>query len=166
MRRDCRPVGVLNLMNLHGTLGSQVFEWYVKQNFPLALQTYNGEDLGLGTTVLPIPDVDVAGHSVPDSPLCHISVSKWLTAANTNLSVNLPDGRNLKKDRCAKVTGDTAAFTADLLNQYFSTNPTLRMGQTSRHGRLLRLPHSPSIKNVETKMSCTPCHTEPVSGRK
>jgi len=161
------PVGVLNLMNLHGTLGSEVFEWYVKQSFPLALNTYNGEDLGSGTTVLPILDGDVAGHSVPDSPLCHISVSKWLTAANVNLNAADGSGRNLKKDRCGKVTGDTAAFTADMLNKYFDltlgtpawTKPAAMAGCYDCHT-------SPTIKNVETKMSCTPCHTEPVSGRK
>ena len=117
-------LGVLNLMNLHGALGNAVMEWYVKQNFPLAnLNEYDtslayGGQLALAWA--PIPDADVKGHSVSDSPLCHISVSKWVAAANVKLGdKNLPlfPTQGLKEDRCSKVTADTAAYTAFLLNE-------------------------------------------------
>jgi hypothetical protein len=154
-------VGVLNLLNLHGTLASPVFEWYVKQNFPLA----NLDDYVPSDTVAPIRDADVRGHSVPDSPLCHISVSKWLAAANTNLAAADSIGRNLKKDRCAKVTGDTAAYTAQLLNNKLAgTNPAA--WAKPPHMATCFDCHVGTNKDVEAKMSCTPCHTEPVSGRK
>ncbi|UFS70465.1 C-GCAxxG-C-C family protein [Geomonas sp. RF6] len=173
--------GVLNLMNLHGTHASKVFEWYTKQNFPLAgLDSYDGSVVfptafpAEVAVPRPIPDAEVKGHAVTDSPLCHISVSKWLAAAHVKLGDT--DGgspaRGLKEDRCAKVTGDTAAYTAALLNETIvnKTNPSAWAKPAAMAGCFDC--HDPSgtagltKKDAQTKMDCLPCHTEPTSGRK
>lgn len=184
-------LGVLNLMNLHNaplpapapqfSLGTAVMEWYVQQNFPLANLDAPAYDTSLaygGKPALawpPIPNGDVKGHSVSDSPLCHISVSKWVAAANVKLGdKNTPTfpTQGLKEDRCAKVTADTAAYTAFLLNEYLAgrtpaawAKPAAMAGCFDCHDT-----YSPATtttkKDAQTMMDCTPCHTTPVSGRK
>jgi len=165
-------VGVLNLLGLHGTLGPTVFEWYVQQNFPLAtLDSWSGVDAGAGTILAPIKDADVKGHSIPDSPLCHVSVSKWLAAANSFLGEKNAAGQGLKEDRCGKVTGDTAAFTAYLLNEKLAGRNPAPWAKPAAMASCFDC-HDPAgtagvtSKTSQTKMDCLPCHTEPVSGRK
>ena len=169
-------LGVLNLMNLHGALGTPVMEWYVQQNFPLAYTTYDTSlnYAGGGTLFAPIPDADVKGHSVADSPLCHISVSKWVAAAGVKLGdKNLPlvPTQGLKEDRCSKVTADTAAYTAFLLNEKLAGRspaawaaPAAMKGCYDCHDTYG--PAETTTKTSQTMMDCLPCHTEPVSGRK
>jgi hypothetical protein len=48
--------------------------------------------------------------TVAESPLCHVSVGKWMKAANKDL--NSPE----RRDRCARVTASMAAQTVTLLN--------------------------------------------------
>jgi hypothetical protein len=176
-------LGVLNLMNLHGTLGHEVMEWYTNQNFPLANFEVVGNALDSATNYgagalgfSPIQDSLVKGHSVADSPLCHISVSKWVAAAGVKLGdKNLPDfpTQCLKEDRCGKVTADTAAYTAALLNAYLA-NPLDKPAAWVRQASMAscfdchdsKSTVTTTRKDVQTQMSCTPCHTEPVSGRK
>ena len=167
-------LGVLNLMDLHGALGTAVMEWYVKQNFPLAnLDNYNAslDYAGKGTILAPIKDADVKGHSVADSPLCHISVSKWVAAANVKLGDKNAAGQGLKEDRCGKVTGDTAAYTAFLLNQkLLGINPAAWAKPAAMAGCYdchdTYGPAGITKKDAQTMMDCLPCHTETVSGRK
>ena len=47
------------------------------------------------------------------SPLCHISVSQWTLAAGANVS------SDEKKQRCAKVVGETLYTVTHYLNEYF-----------------------------------------------
>ena len=177
-------LGVLNLMNLHNppapapapqfSLGTAVMEWYVKQSFPLAnLDSFDGNLVygGKGPILAPIKDADVKGHSVADSPLCHISVSKWVAAANVKLGDKNAAGQGLKEDRCGKVTGDTAAYTAWLLNEYQAgrtpaawAKPAAMAGCYDCHDTYG--PAEITKKDAQTMMDCLPCHTETVSGRK
>jgi len=50
--------------------------------------------------------------TVADSPLCHVSVGKWMKAANKDL------GSADRKDRCARLTASIAFQTVTLLNQW------------------------------------------------
>jgi len=50
------------------------------------------------------------------SPLCHTSVSKWTLAAGTHAT------SREKKERCAKVTGETVYTVVYYLNEYFEGN--------------------------------------------
>ncbi|MGE5672586.1 MAG: C-GCAxxG-C-C family (seleno)protein [Mycobacterium leprae] len=167
-------LGVLNLMNLHGELGTAVMQWYTKQNFPLAnLDNFDGNMVygGFGPILAPIKDADVKGHSVSDSPLCHISVSKWVAAAGVKLGDKNALGQGLKEDRCGKVTADTAAYTAQLLNDKLAgkiapvwSKPEAMAGCYDCHDTYS--PSPATKKDAQTLMDCLPCHTETVSGRK
>jgi len=87
--------------------------------------------------------------------LCHAAVTQWCIAAQKKVS------DTERKERCARVAGDLAAKTAEVLNAYFAqtfvstfvTDPTVAQCQTC-HGTTL-------LNNVMTQMNCTPCHGDP-----
>jgi hypothetical protein len=127
---------VLSLMNLHGTafqtgvagntITDQLMRYYSQTLFPVsglydqavaegwAGSLVNG--VPWGTTHLPLPDDEVLAFTVADSPLCHISVSKWCDAAGVNMNAVDDTGFKVKEDRCGKIVADMAAYTADWLN--------------------------------------------------
>lgn len=80
-------------------MGSEIMQWYT-------------------TTALPIyapKDPKVKGDlpkTVSNSPLCHISVGKWMKAANKDL------GSAERKDRCARLTADVTAQLVTHLNEW------------------------------------------------
>jgi hypothetical protein len=74
-------------------------EWYSKASMPI----YMPKNPKI-TAELP--------HTVSNSPLCHLSVGKWMKAANKPLSS--PE----RKDRCARVTASTAYKAVELLNAW------------------------------------------------
>ncbi len=93
--------------------------------------------------------------TVAGSTLCHASVSNWCTEAGVKASA--PE----RSERCARLTGDTAAHAVDLLNDYFSGRfratfvaPESVVGCMSCHSSV--------IGNVQAtvKMDCQQCHKD------
>lgn len=182
-------VGVMNLIGRQGDIGQKVFEWYVKQNFPYA----NLDDLAIGfdgsangngghgasatgpltDAQMPIPSAEHKGQAISDSPLCHISVSKWMAAAGVYHGQTDPvSGKDYRGDRCAKVTADTAAYAAEQYNLWKATATLPGSWQKpSAMGSCFDCHDvggtaGVTNKSSATKMDCLPCHTEPVTGRK
>ena len=93
--------------------------------------------------------------NISGSVLCHASVTQWCIAAQKKV------GDIERKERCARLAGDVAAKTAEILNAYFAqtfvstflTDATVAQCQTC-HGATL-------LNNVMTQMNCTPCHGAP-----
>jgi len=50
--------------------------------------------------------------TISESPLCHVSVGKWMAVANK------PIGSPERKDRCARVAASTAYHLVELLNAW------------------------------------------------
>ena len=90
--------------------------------------------------------------TVSGSVLCHASVSQWCTIAKKKV------GDTERKERCARLAGDIAAKTAELLNAKFAktfvptfvTDPKVAQCQ-SCHGTAL-------FNDVNTQMNCVQCH--------
>lgn len=83
----------------HSKLTADLVNWYAEQNFPS--KRYD----------------DIATHKnqvqrVPESPLCHASISGWMSVANASYN------DKQRKDRCAKVAADTVYRTVEILNQH------------------------------------------------
>lgn len=124
-------------------IGPELLGWYSKFPFPSNLHDSYCHFPNQVTTVC-------------DSPLCHQSVSLWCDAAGA--TVNSSE----KKDRCAKLAGDTAARAAELLNAWkegafaavyqpdadFARCFPCHVGPTSRYD------------NVQGQMDCLECHTD------
>lgn len=55
-------------------------------------------------------------HTVSESPLCHVSVGKWVKAAN------FPSSSTERKDRCARLSATVAYKTVEILNEWVDGN--------------------------------------------
>ncbi|XOF32179.1 MAG: hypothetical protein ACL93V_08950 [Candidatus Electrothrix sp. YB6] len=74
-------------------------EWYSKADLPI----YKPKEPKI-TAKLPT--------STSNSPLCHLSVGRWMKTANK------PIGSAERKDRCARVAASTAYKVVELLNDW------------------------------------------------
>lgn len=102
-------------------------------------------------TTLPIftPKIRKIASSYPtttsESPLCHISVGKWMKAANKSLKS--PE----RKERCARVAASTAYHLVELLNAWKdgTYEPTDTFSASSEHG-------------ITGQFNCMECHESDV----
>ena len=88
---------------------SDLFGWYTKVQFPSDVSN----DLGERRAFLVNRYDKRLLQTVAGSPLCHASVSTWCTAAF------LKSNSSERAERCARLTGDVAARTVEVLNQFF-----------------------------------------------
>jgi hypothetical protein len=80
-------------------MGSEIMQWY--SDTPLPVYTPNDPRV---KTELP--------KTTSNSPLCHISVGKWMKAADKDLQS--PE----RRDRCARVTASVAYHLVQLMNEW------------------------------------------------
>ncbi|MBW1676038.1 MAG: C_GCAxxG_C_C family protein [Deltaproteobacteria bacterium] len=149
---------VLNMINLHAK-ASNVLGYYSETEFPTSavsdLYEAGGWTLPTGVPA-PILDVNVLAKTVSNSPLCHVSISKWCATAGVSLGSTDELGRKYKNDRCGKICADMAAFTAELINgsAYAYTVPEDTAACMACH----------TTGSIEApaqcgKMDCAGCHT-------
>ncbi|MDA8433889.1 MAG: C-GCAxxG-C-C family protein [Nitrospiraceae bacterium] len=80
-------------------MGSEMLQWYSDAKLPTFTPKEPKIKFDMPTTV-------------SNSPLCHISVGKWMKAADKSL------GSPERKDRCARVTGSVAYHLVEMLNDW------------------------------------------------
>jgi len=156
-------IAILNLMNLNNaTFVDQIMFHYCQTEFPIRglHDLYLSDPNPSSWSKVPVPDEDCPAYTTANSPLCHVSVSKWAYAAGMDMSQPTPYGTAYKTDRCAKVAAAGAAFTAELLNGAISslTMPALTNDCYSCHQ-----PHLTSGgagPAQQGKMDCRECHTD------
>ena len=91
---------------------------------------------------------------VPGSPLCHISVSTWTMANDTDIS------SYERKDRCAKVAGRVAMQTVMMLNDYADGKFKPVAPPVSEATASCLECHGPEgDNNQQGQMNCGLCHT-------
>lgn len=112
-------------------MGSELLQYYANASMPV----YTPKE---PKTKGPIPK------TVSNSPLCHISVGKWMKAANK------PLGSPERKDRCARVTASMAYQVVTLLNQW-------KDGKYETQGEIPAQSY-----NIQTQHNCNECHGENV----
>ncbi len=78
--------------------------------------------------------------TVADSPLCHVSVGKWMKAANKELAS--PE----RKDRCARLTASMAYQAVTLLNEW-------KDGKYKTKGIIPAKGYG-----IQSQHNCTDCH--------
>lgn len=135
---------------------NDLFHWYTVTNLPTDVSNQYAEE---GKFIVEKLKYDKAlPQNVSHSPLCHASVTEWCQVAG----VNVVDPMRL--ERCARVTGDTAAQAAILMNQFAAKNfkAAFKMDETSAGCVTC---HSAKVHPelggvVNTKMECAPCHGE------
>jgi hypothetical protein len=161
-------IAVLNIIGLHGALGSSVMGYTSTTPFPTsALPDLYYADDGYGPSDYtypkqPIANEDVLAHTASHSPLCHVAVSKFLYAAGISQSTVGPTGYGHRPDRCAKLVGDVAAYTAELINHYalygvdadpYTVSEATASCQVCHVGN--NTDQGPAINGI---MDCSECH--------
>jgi len=97
--------------------------------------------------------------SVSGSVLCHASVSQWCNLAEKKVS------DTERKERCARLAGDLAAKTAEILNAHFAQTFQSTYVTDPNAAQCLTCHGTAVFNNVMTQMNCEPCHGDPhVSG--
>ncbi len=90
------------------------------------------------------PKVIIKNKSRSDSPLCHISVSRWMKKEGVGLFS--PE----RKERCARLAADVARQTVKLLNDWAD-------------GKFKAVhPLPPKVHNIVTQHNCADCHGEKI----
>lgn len=139
--------GSLAVLNLatekHEILGNELMGWYTEFPFP--------SDKHEAYCKIPKQITTVS-----KSPLCHVSVSTWADAAGAKIN------EKLKKDRCAKVSGDTAAHVAEMLNQALEgkVQVAYKVPQEFSHCMACHQGATSMLDNQQGKMNCTLCHDD------
>jgi hypothetical protein len=156
-------IAVLNMMNWHGAFADQIMYYACQAEFPLRglhdiylsdpWVTDSHDPNYLGPE--PLPDDEVLAYTVANSPLCHVSVSRWAYAAKVSMTATTPYATAHKTDRCAKVAASVASFVAGLINGETSslTMPAITAGCYDCH-------KTSSLPAQQGKMDCGYCHTD------
>ena len=100
---------------------------------------------------------DPVVQNVSGSALCHTSVTEWCFAANKKVS------DTERKERCARIAGDVAAKTVELLNAFAAGNFTPTFVTDPKVAECGACHGSAGFNNVMTQMNCEPCHGDPHS---
>ena len=171
---------VLNLIGIYGVhpygsstiLADQVLGYYSTTLFPPdnIWAMYDAGWTPASPAPVPIPNGEVQ-QTLSYSPLCHVSISRFLTANDATLYDSYTDGdgtRNLKQDRCGKMCAEMAGRTAELINSYIESTilPDLwgmpdGISPGQEYGDCLdcHLTGTSPRKDEVGKMDCSPCHT-------
>ncbi|HET6272647.1 MAG TPA: C-GCAxxG-C-C family (seleno)protein [Bacteroidota bacterium] len=135
-----------------GVLNNELFGWYTQTLFPTDISNQYAVNHTFTDNRCDI----TLPQNISGSILCHASVTEWCnTAGYTQDALQ-------RKERCARVTGDVAAFAAKILNDELGgifvphyVPPATIAGCMSCHG-------VGTMNKVAAKMECTQCHgTEP-----
>lgn len=128
-------------------LCGELLGWYTRYPFPSAKTNALAVASGFKYTTANYPKVELAT-SVADSPLCHVSNARWIAKAG----YLLPSAE--RKERCARVTADTAAKAVELLNAYKAGTfaPVFKVDEETANCL------SCHAEDQEGKMVCTTCH--------
>lgn len=87
-----------------------------------------------------------------DSPLCHVSVSKWCDRSGFSAT------SNERKERCARLCADVAKKSVELLNDLYKGNFASQYGPAQSVGECMTC-HGPNVmNNTLGKMDCVSCH--------
>lgn len=131
------------------TMVSELLGWYTNEPFPSAISN----DYAVRRMFMVNKNDKPLLQTVAGSTLCHASVTLWCTEARIKASA--PE----RGERCARLTGDCAARSVEMLNAFFSGQfkaafvpPKSVTECQSCHGAVL--------VNVQptVKMDCQQCH--------
>lgn len=114
-------------------ISADIMQWYSEVNMPVFVPNK--------------PRIDPAKivKTTSQSPLCHISVGKWMKAAG------LPLKSAERKDRCARVAASTAYRLVEILNEWHAGTyePTDTFKAAAEHG-------------ITGQFNCMECHGDDV----
>jgi cytochrome c553 len=130
-------------------INNELLGWYTQALFPSDLSNQYAVESAYGDNRY----TQALQQNVSGSILCHVSVTEWCKV--TSIAV----GDLKRKERCARITGDVAAYAAKLLNDEFQsqfaatyTSPQSVAICGTCHGSTGSKPYT------AVKMECVQCH--------
>ncbi len=134
-----------------GIIISELFGWYTTFPFPSDISN----DYAAAHVFLVNRYDKPLKQTVAGSTLCHPSVSGWCTEAGFKAT------STERAERCARLTGDTAARAIELLNAFHSGQFKAAFVPPESFTSCLSC-HGSTIGNVQptVKMDCQQCHKE------
>jgi len=109
---------------------NDVIAWYTETNLPIFQPAS--------------PKAQIKNVNTSDSPLCHVSVGKWMK--KEGVAFNSPG----RRDRCARLSADVAMKTVSLLNDWADGK------YKPSHGSNVR------DNGIPTQLNCMECHGDDV----
>jgi hypothetical protein len=132
-------------------LSNELLGWYTQIKFPSDASNQAAVEHKFTNTTYD----QVLPQNISGSVLCHTSNTEWCKASHFAV------GSTERKERCARLTGDVAAYAAQILNDEFQAKfsalyvpPTTIAECTGCHSTAV-------VNNVSAKMECTQCHGNP-----
>jgi len=122
-------------------LVNEIWSWYTTEKLP--------SDAANAAAYTTQNYVGTLPNNISGSVLCHPSVSQWCLVADKKVS----DVE--RKERCARLAGDIAAKTAEVLNDYLHASFVSTFHDTESVTGCMDC-HS---KNTLTHMECVSCHS-------
>ncbi len=145
------PAALISLVLLKArsdVLVSELYGWYTQTLFPSDISNQYAVNHVFGDR-----RCDIAlPQNVAGSPLCHPSVSEWCKTAN------YPADALQRKERCARITGDVAAYATQILNEEFAGTFTPRYVPPGIIATCMACHGTGPLNRVVSKMECTQCH--------
>ncbi len=144
-------ISLVSIKSNTSTLVGELLGWYTQTEFPTDMSNQYAQEskytVNKVTSALP--------QNKSGSPLCHISVSEWCKAASTT------SGSAERLDRCARLTGDVAAYAVKILNDMAkgSFSPLYVAPSTVADCKACHA--TGAMATVVSNMECTQCHGDP-----
>lgn len=136
-----------------GGFADALLGWYNGNAFPSTeLDAYIASNPAYANYNIPNQTTSIAS-----SPLCHTSVSIWCAAAQAKVN------SNAKKTRCGKLTADTAAKTAQMLNDWLINGVApagISFDADTASCMSCHTGPASTYDNEQGKMSCGECHAD------
>ncbi len=146
--------GALTAMNIclakatASKLGNELTGWYTQTEFPSDISNQYAEDEEFYDNRY----TDTILQTVCGSPLCHISVSTWLSLPYKKLNTVE------RSERCARLTGDVAAYAVQIMNDELNEAFTPIYTPPETVGYCMTCHGSEAMDDTIGKMECTQCH--------
>lgn len=103
----CAAIGLAS--KNYKPLCGELLTWYTQSPFPSDISNQYAVDHAF--LVDKYKTDKALPQSIPGSPLCHINVTRWCKENN------FASGSSERSERCARISGDVAAFAVELLNK-------------------------------------------------
>ncbi len=129
-----------------GALINEIWQWYTTEKLPT--------DAANSATYEEVKYSGDLAQNISGSPLCHISVSQWCMIAEKKVA------DIERKERCARLAGDIAAKTAEILNAYFDDQFSGTFADPETNAVCMSCHGSAMAHNVMTHMECATCHND------
>ena len=126
----------------------ELFGWYTQTKFPSDISNQYGVNSEFGDNRF----TQALAQNTSGSILCHVSVTEWCkAAAKVQTSAD-------RKERCARLTGDVAAYAAKILNDEFAGTFAATYVPPAAIATCNSCHTLGDMNIVAAKMNCVQCH--------